>query len=76
MIAAVKTKITDGVVGITGITKKPVNQSGKTETPSDRLTLVSLSRAPGDADTGLWSTLLSYLFFLWGTCYLKGTILK
>ncbi|CAE7918341.1 unnamed protein product, partial [Symbiodinium necroappetens] len=51
MIAAVKTKITDGVVGITGITKKPVNQSGKTETPSDRLTLVSLSRAPGDADT-------------------------
>eukprot|EP00439_Symbiodinium_sp_Y106_P015144 s959_g2.t1 len=39
MIAAVKTKITDGVVGITGITKKPVNQSGKTETPSDRLTL-------------------------------------
>jgi len=28
-----------------------VNQSGKTEQPSDRLTLVSLSRAPGDADS-------------------------
>ena len=36
---------------ITGITKKPVNQSGKAEAPSDRLTLVSLSRAPGDADS-------------------------
>ena len=32
--------------------KKPeVNQSGKAEQPSDRLTLVSLSRAPGDADS-------------------------
>lgn len=51
MIAGLKTKVTDGVVSITGITKKPVNQSGKTEQPSDRLTLVSLSRAPGDADS-------------------------
>eukprot|EP00438_Fugacium_kawagutii_P022031 Skav212843 [mRNA] locus=scaffold325:98454:116739:+ [translate_table: standard] len=51
MIAGLKTKVTDGVVAITGITKKPVNQSGKTEQPSDRLTLVSLSRAPGDADS-------------------------
>ncbi|CAK9110719.1 unnamed protein product [Durusdinium trenchii] len=51
MIAGLKTKVTDGVVSITGITKKPVNQSGKTEAPSDRLTLVSLSRAPGDADS-------------------------
>ncbi|CAJ1416809.1 unnamed protein product [Effrenium voratum] len=51
MIAGLKTKVTDGVVSITGITKKPVNQSGKQEAPSDRLTLVSLSRAANDADS-------------------------
>eukprot|EP00928_Gymnodinium_smaydae_P020290 TRINITY_DN17849_c0_g1_i2.p1 TRINITY_DN17849_c0_g1~~TRINITY_DN17849_c0_g1_i2.p1 ORF type:complete len:2813 (-),score=661.09 TRINITY_DN17849_c0_g1_i2:46-7815(-) len=50
MISGLKLRIVDGVANLDGVNEKAVGQSGKAEVPSDRLALVSLCRAAGDAD--------------------------